>query len=124
LQPQETLKSLQTYNACEKMETVWDELKKIEAHAEQIQNEAQERAKKMSLLAKQDAEKLAANSRTYGEAESQKLYENAIKEANHERDEHLNANQKAAEKLKASAEKRMDNAVLAVVNAVLEETKP
>ena len=106
------------------MEKVWDELKKIEAQAEQIQNDAQDRAKKMVLLAKQDAEKLIENSKTYAEAESQKLYAKAIEEANQERDEHLKANEEAAGKLKSKAEKRMDKAVLVVVNAVLEETKP
>ena len=104
------------------MEKVWDELKKIEAQAEQIQNDAQERSKKMALLAKQDAEKLVENSRTYAEEESQKLYAKAIEEANQERAEHLKSNQEAAEKLKAKAEKRMVKVVLAVVNAVLEET--
>jgi vacuolar-type H+-ATPase subunit H len=105
------------------MEKVWDELKKIEAQAEQIQNNAQERAKNMVLLAKQNSEKLIENSRIYGEEESQKLFANAIKEANLSREEHLKASQEAIEKLKANAEKRMDKAVLAVLNEVLEETK-
>ncbi len=104
------------------MEKVWDELKKIEAQAEQIQNDAQDRAKKMASLAKQDAEKLVENSRTYAEAESQRLYAKAVEEANQERDERLKSNQEAAEKLTTKAEKRMDKAVLAVVNAVLEDT--
>ena len=104
------------------MEKVWDELKKIEAQAEQIQNDAQDRAKKMASLAKQDAEKLVENSRTYAEAESQRLYAKAVEEANQERDERLKSNQEAAEKLTAKAEKRMDKAVSAVVNAVLEDT--
>jgi vacuolar-type H+-ATPase subunit H len=105
------------------MEKVWDELKKIEGQAEQIQNDAKDRAKKMVLEAKQDAEKLVENSKTYGEAESQKLRANAITQANQLRDENLAANQETAAKLKAKAEKRMDKAVLAVVNAVL-EAKP
>ena len=104
------------------MEKVWDELKKIEAQAEQIQNDAQDRAKKMASLAKQDAEKLVENSRTYAEAESQRLYAKAVEEANQERDERLKSNQEAAEKLTTKAEKRMDKAVSAVVNAVLEDT--
>ena len=104
------------------MEKVWDELKKIEAQAEQIQNDAQERAKKMAFQAKQDAGKLVENSKTYAEAESQRLYAKAIEEANMERDEHLKLNQEAAGKLKAKAEKHMDKAVLAVVNSVLEDT--
>ena len=106
------------------MEKVWDELKKIEAQAVQIQNDAQERAKNMVFLAKQDSQKLIENSRIYAEEESQKLFANAIKEANQDRNDRLKANQEAAEKLKEKAEKRMDKAVLAIVNVVLEETKP
>jgi len=106
------------------MEKVWNELKKIEAQAEQIQNDAKERAKNMVFLAKQDSEKLIENSRIYAEEESQKLFTNAIEEANLNRDEHLKANQEVAGKLKEKAEKRMDKAVLAIVNVVLEETKP
>jgi F0F1-type ATP synthase membrane subunit b/b' len=103
------------------MEKVWDELKKIEAQAEQIQNGAQDRAKKMVLLAKQDAEKLVENSKTYAEAESQRLQTKAIAEANQERDENLKDSAEAAENLKLIAEKHMDKAVSAVVNAVLED---
>lgn len=103
------------------MEKVWDELKKIEAQAEQIQKDAQERANNMVLLAKQNSEKLVENSRIYAEEESQKLIANAIKEANLNRDEHLKANQESSLKLKEKAEKRMDKAVLAIVNVVLEE---
>jgi vacuolar-type H+-ATPase subunit H len=106
------------------MEKVWDELKKIEAQAEQIQNDAQERAKNMIFLAKQDSEKLIENSRIYAKEESQKLLANAIKEANLNRNEHLKANQEDTGKLKAKAEKRMEKAVLAVLHVVLEETKP
>jgi vacuolar-type H+-ATPase subunit H len=105
------------------MEKVWDELKKIEAQAEQIQTDAQERAKNMIFLAKQDSEKLIENSRIYAQEESQKLFANALKEANLNRDEHLKANQEVAGKLKAKAEKRMEKAVLVVVSVVLEETK-
>jgi vacuolar-type H+-ATPase subunit H len=104
------------------MEKVWDELKKIEAQAEQIQNDAQERAKKMVLLAKQDAEKLVENSKTYAEAESQRLYSKAIEEANQERDKNLKANAESAENLKLIAEEHMEKAVSTVVNAVLEDT--
>jgi vacuolar-type H+-ATPase subunit H len=106
------------------MEKVWTELKQIEAQAVQIQNDAQERTKKMVFLAKQDSEKLIENGRIYAETESQKLIANAIKEANQNSDELLKSNQEAAGKLKAIAEKRMDKAVLAIVNVVLEETKP
>ena len=103
------------------MEKVWDELKKIEAQAEQIQNDAQDRSKKMVLLAKKDAEKLIENSKTYAEAESQRLYAIAVGEANGERDERSKANEEDAGTLKLKAEKHMDKAILAVVNSVLED---
>lgn len=121
--PQETLETLKTLYVCGIMEKVWDELKKIEAQAEQIQNNAHERAKNMVLSAKQNSEKLIENSRIYAEEESQKLFSNAVKEANLSREELLKANQEATEKLKAKAEKRMEKAVRAVLNEVLEETK-
>jgi vacuolar-type H+-ATPase subunit E/Vma4 len=104
------------------MEKVWDELKKIEAQAEQIRSEAQERAKKIVLLAKQDSEKLIENSKTYSEAESQMRYSKAIEIANLDRSTQLEANEKAIDDLKTKAEKHMDNAVDAVLNAVLEDS--
>jgi V/A-type H+/Na+-transporting ATPase subunit G/H len=106
------------------MEKAWEELKQIEAQAEKIQSEAQDRAKKMSLLAKQDAEKLVENSKKYAEAESQILYSKAVEEANSKRDEQLKKTEATVAKLKSKAEKRMDKAVLVVVNAVLEDSAP
>ena len=106
------------------MERVWGELKKIDAQANKIKSDAQDKAKKVTLLAKSNAEKLIINSRTYAEEESEKLHSETIQEANQERDKHLEINQKTAEKLKAQAEKNMDHAVLAIYDAVLEETKP
>lgn len=104
-----------------KMQKVWDELKKIEAQADQIQAEAQEKAKKITTIAQQESDKLVANSKTYGEEESQKLYAKAVEEANQDRAEKLKANEATAQKLKTQAEKRMDKAVSTVVTAVLEE---
>jgi len=103
------------------MEKVWDELKKIEAQAEQIQNDAEDRAKKMVLLAKQDAEKLIENSKIYAEAESKKLLEKAIEKASLESQEQLKTNEAAARNLKLKAEKNMDKAVSSVINSVLED---
>ncbi len=105
------------------MEKVWDELKKIEAQAEQIRNEAQDEAKKMTTLAQQEAEKLIANGKAYGEEEAQQLYTSMIQEANRNRDEQLKANQETIAKLREEAEKQMEQAVATVVNAVLGETK-
>jgi vacuolar-type H+-ATPase subunit H len=104
------------------MQKVWEELKKIEAEAEQIQNDAKDKAKKITIQAQKDAETLLANSKTYAEEESQKLYENARGEANKSREERLAANEKIAADLTIQAEKHMDKAVTAVVKAVLEET--
>lgn len=103
------------------MERVWDELKKIEAEAEQIRTDAQEQAKNMTNLSQQQAEKLVANSEDYAAEEAQQLYQKTVDDANHSRDEQLKLNQDATDKLKMQAEKRMDSAVLKVVNSVLEE---
>jgi vacuolar-type H+-ATPase subunit H len=108
-------------NACDSMEKVWSELKKIEAQAQQIKVDAQEKAKAINLQAKQDSEKLLSDSKRYGEEEAQKLYSKAIAEANGVRDAQLNENLKAAEKLKAQAQKNIDKAVDAVVKSVLED---
>ena len=105
------------------MEKVWNELKKIEAQAEQIRSEAQDEAKKMTALAQQEAEKLIANGKTYGEEETQQLYTSTIQEANRNREEQLKANQEARANLRAQAEKQLEQAVSTVVNAVLGETK-
>jgi len=106
------------------MEKVWEELKKIEAQAEQIRSEAQEKAQNVATLAQRNGEKLVANSQIYAEEEAQQLLENTVKEANLRRDEQLKANQATAEKLKVQAEKHMEQAISKVVKAVIEEAKP
>jgi vacuolar-type H+-ATPase subunit H len=106
-----------------KMEKVWEELKKIEAKAEQIRSEAQSNAEKITALAHGEAEELVGNSKIYAEEEAGQLYEGAVKEANCSREEQLKANQKATEKLRGQAGKRMEQASDAVVDAVLGETK-
>jgi vacuolar-type H+-ATPase subunit H len=104
------------------MQKVWEELKSIETQAEQIQTDAKTKAKQITLQAQKDAAKLLEDSKTYGAEESHKRYQAAIAEANKSREEKLAANDKAAVKLKSQAEKHMDNAVDAVVKAVLEES--
>jgi vacuolar-type H+-ATPase subunit H len=106
------------------MEKVWDELKKIDAKADQIQIDAQEKAKKIANLAKEDVEKLIDNGKIYAEEEGRKLYLKSVQDATQKREELLRAGEKKAAKLKAQAEKRMDQAVLLIVDAVLEENKP
>ncbi len=101
------------------MEKVWDELKKIEAQAEQIRTEAQNTANSIRSMTKQDSEMLIANSRIYAEEESQKVHVNAIQEANSKRDEQLKANMLDAEKLKVQAEKHTEKAISKIVNAII-----
>lgn len=103
------------------MEKVWEELKKIEAQAQQIKVDSQERAKGITQQAKQDAEKLASETKKIADEESQKLYNAAIAEANGVRDAQLSQNHEAAEKLKAQAQKNMDKAVDTVVISILED---
>jgi vacuolar-type H+-ATPase subunit H len=103
------------------MEKVWGELKKIEAQAEQIRTDAQQKAKQITTLAQQEAEKLMANSKTYAEAESQKLNDAAIQQAKQDKEKQLKNNEAVLEKLRTNAQKRMDQAVLVVVDSVLEE---
>lgn len=104
------------------MEKVWDELKKIEAEAEQIRSGAQNTAKSISNMAKQDGEKLIANSQTYADEEAQQLYISTVEDANRNRDEQLKTNDAAIEKLKVKAQKRMGTATSKVVNIIIEET--
>ncbi len=103
------------------MEKVWEELKKIEAQAQQIQTDAQEKAKKMTQQAEADAEKLIANSKVYAEEEAQKLYDDAVAEANAAHDQKLKTTQENATDLKQQAQKNMDKAVSAVFESVLED---
>jgi vacuolar-type H+-ATPase subunit H len=104
------------------MEKVWEGLRKIESQAEQIRNEAKDKAKKMTILAQQEADKLVANSKAYAEEEALELYDDEIEEANRSRNEQLIANRESAEKLRVKADKRMDQASSKVVNIVLGET--
>ena len=106
------------------MEKVWEELKKIEAEAEQIRSEAQQKAQTITTLAQLNGEKLIANSQTYADEEAQQLLTRTVEEANRKRDEQLKANQEAAEKLKAQAEKHMEQAISKVVNTIIREAKP
>ena len=106
------------------MEKVWDELKKIEAQAEQIRGETQNKAKEMTNLAKQEAEELFANSAAYAEEEGQQLYISITQDANHKRDEQLKSNQVNSDKLRVQAEKRMEPAIAKVVKAVIEDFQP
>jgi hypothetical protein len=106
------------------MEKVWEELKKIEAEADKIRVDAQQKAQSITAVAQQNSEKLIANSKAYAQEEGQLVYAKTIEEANLKRDEQLKASQVATEKLKMHAVKRTESAVNAVVNTILKEAKP
>ncbi len=105
------------------MEKVWDELKKIESQAEQIQVDAQEKAKSIAILAHQDAEKLISNSKVYAEDEANQLYRSTVEEANRKSNEQLKANEESNQKLRMQAEKHMDAAVSRVLSAIIKDAK-
>lgn len=109
---------------CGTMEKVWEELKKIEASAEKIRAEAQQKAQSIKVLAQKNSEKLIANSQIYAEEEGQQLYASTVEEANRKRDDQLKANQATTEKLKVQAGKRMELAVTTIVNAIVKEARP
>jgi vacuolar-type H+-ATPase subunit H len=104
------------------MEKIWEELRKIESEAEQIRNEAKDKAKNITVLARQEAEKLIINSKAYAEEEMRKLHIGTIQEADRNHDEQLRATQQSSEKLRIQAEKHMDQASSTVANMVLGET--
>jgi len=103
------------------MENVWGELKKIEAQALQITSDAQDKAKQIVAMSKQDAQKIVDDCKVSAEAEAKKLYTEAVDKANQGRDEQLKSNQIEIKKLKVVAEQGMDQAVDLIVKAVLEE---
>jgi vacuolar-type H+-ATPase subunit H len=105
------------------MEKVWEELKKIEAQAEQIRSEAKEKSKQITTFAEQNAEKLIANSKTYAHEEAQQINTGVLEEASRNHTQRLKENQEAIEKLKQTAEKRMETAATAIRDTVLGETK-
>jgi vacuolar-type H+-ATPase subunit H len=103
------------------MEKVWEELKKIEAQAEQIRGEAQDKSKQIADIAKQEAEGFLADSKSYAQEDAQQLLTNVDSDANRKREEELKSNAQITEKLTARAQERMDQATDAIVNAVLGE---
>lgn len=105
------------------MEKVWEELKKIDAQAESIHAEAQKAVAKLADVASQKAEKLIANSKMYAEEDAEQLYSREVEASNGEREKLLRENQENVRKLKARAERRVDQAASAVEAAVLGETK-
>jgi len=105
------------------MEKVWEELKKIEAQAEQIRSEAQNKSKQITNFAEQNAEKLIANSQAYAQEEAQRLNSLALDEAARNRIQKLEEDRETIEKITQTAEKRRETVTNLVFDAVLGETK-
>jgi len=101
------------------MEKVWEELKKIEGKAEQINSETLRRSEELIALAKKDAEKLLLLSRKHSEAEAKELLNKFLKDGEKERDAALEKNEKSIQELKIMVEKNFDKALDTVFNAVL-----
>ncbi len=101
------------------MEKVWEELRKIEAQAEEIRREAEKRAKEITNFSKQEAEQLIVKSKKYAQEEAQKLQKSAIEEASRTRAERLTTNEKNIEELQDKAQERMPQAERIIVDAVL-----
>ena len=104
------------------MEKVWEELKKIEALAEQIRTEAQTNAKEITSLAETEAEKLVADSKIYAQQESQEFYSSMVSKAVSDREQQLKTNQQTRENLSKLAQRRMKIATSKIVAAVLGDT--
>jgi vacuolar-type H+-ATPase subunit H len=104
------------------MEKIWDELKKIEAQAEKILNEAQTKSTVLVSLAKKEGEQLLKQAKIYAEEDSQEFYLNAIQEANQAYEEKLKIGRENGEKLIAQAKTRVDQCVDIIVKAVMGES--
>jgi vacuolar-type H+-ATPase subunit H len=105
------------------MEKVWPELKRIEAQADQIREEAESKSKEISATAEQDAERLLTNSKTYAEEDGQNIQEAASAEAFQNREAELKASQETIENMTKKAKRHIDEAASTVVSAVLGEAK-
>ncbi len=105
------------------MEKVWAELKKIEAQADQIREEAERKSKEISATAEQDAERLLTNSKTYSEEDAQIMQEAATVEAFQNREAELKASQETIDNITQKAKRHIDEAASTVVSAVLGEAK-
>ena len=104
------------------LEKVWEELKKIDAQAEQIRSEAQTDAKEITSLSQKESEELLVNSKNYAQQEAQQLYTETVSEANRSRDQQLETNRQTTENLGKQAQQRMEKASSTIVTAVLGET--
>ena len=103
------------------MEKVWDELKKIESKAEQIQKDAVEKSKQIAAYAEQKADQLVANAKTLANEEAQYQRSIALKDADELRIKKMTANNETMAQIKKTAKARLEKAADKIVNAVVGE---
>jgi hypothetical protein len=106
---------------CGNMEKVWEELKRIEAQAEEIRSQAQLNAKEIINLSQKQADQLLENSKTYANQEAKVHFDNTINQANLNREQKLKSNQEKTKKLTQQAEEKIEQAASLIMKAVLEE---
>jgi F0F1-type ATP synthase membrane subunit b/b' len=105
------------------MEKVCEELRKIERKAERIRSEALRTSEEIIAVAQGEAEKLFSDSRKRIEEESDELLNNFVREADKEREDALKKNEKAIKELSTTVEKRINEAVKTIFDAVLGKIK-
>ena len=101
------------------MEKVWDELRKIEDEAEHIHSETVKKSEELIAIARKDAEKLLSVSKKHTEAEANEVLKKYLDESAKEHDTLVEANEKKLKELRKNVEKRFDEAVNTVFDAVL-----
>lgn len=105
------------------MEKVWEELRRIESEAEHVQSGALKKSEELIAIAKQDAEKLLSDSTKHIETEANELLNRFLREAAKERDAALEKNEKNLKDLRETVEKRFDEALNIIFDAVLGKIK-
>ncbi len=116
-----TLETASPNLICEKMEHVWEELKKIEAQAQQIRSEAQTRSKQITDYADKQAEQLVEHAKAYAEQDAQTQNDTLMKQANQKHDQQLQASQQTIAEVQTQAQKRLSESVDLIVKSVLGE---
>ncbi len=103
------------------MEKVWGELKKIEAKAEQIKTEANERSTQIFTIAEQKSEQLIASAKVFASEESEKQREVILKQAQETHDQKIIENQQKIKKITEGAQSNMEKAVSKIFDTVVGE---
>ncbi len=106
------------------MESVWNELRKIESEAERIHLEAENKSKEILRTAKEEGEKLLQDAEAYSNEEASRILEKLSLQGKKERDRILQENEKGIERLRKMASANMDEAAGAIFEALLRPNKP